>query len=77
MKRIVFILILFVIGLSASSNNYKCDGRKYCSQMTSCAEAKFFLKNCPDTKMDGKNGNGNGIPCERQWCKSKKKKRTY
>ena len=23
--------------------------------MTSCAEATFFLKNCPGTKMDGNN----------------------
>lgn len=45
---------------------YRCDGRIYCSQMTSCDEAKFFLRNCPGTKMDG---DGNGIPCERQWCR--------
>lgn len=42
-----------------------CDGRTYCSQMTSCTEATFFLKNCPDTKMDG---DMDGIPCEDQWC---------
>jgi hypothetical protein len=45
---------------------FKCDGRTYCSQMTSCAEATYFLKNCPGTKMDGDN---DGIPCEKQWCK--------
>jgi cold shock CspA family protein len=45
---------------------YRCDGRTYCSQMTSCAEARFFLKNCPGVKMDG---NHDGEPCERQWCK--------
>jgi hypothetical protein len=45
---------------------FKCDGRTYCSQMTSCAEATFFLKNCPGTKMDG---NHDGVPCEQQWCK--------
>jgi hypothetical protein len=33
--------------------------------MTSCAEANWFLKNCPGTKMDG---NNDGIPCEKQWC---------
>lgn len=43
----------------------RCDGRTYCSQMTSCAEATFFLKNCPGTNMDG---NGDGVPCEKQWC---------
>ena len=45
---------------------FACDGRIYCSQMTSCDEAKYFLRNCPRTKMDG---NGDGIPCEKQWCK--------
>ncbi|SFD56536.1 excalibur calcium-binding domain-containing protein [Paracidovorax konjaci] len=44
---------------------FRCDGRKYCSQMTSCREAKLFLKNCPGTQMDG---NGDGVPCEQQWC---------
>lgn len=44
---------------------YRCDGRQHCSQMTSCSEAKFFLQNCPGTKMDG---NGDGVPCEQQWC---------
>jgi hypothetical protein len=43
-----------------------CDGRTYCSQMTSCAEATFFMKNCPGTKMDGDN---DGVPCEKQWCR--------
>lgn len=42
-----------------------CDGRTHCSQMTSCDEAKFFLRNCPGTQMDG---DGDGIPCESQWC---------
>ena len=50
---------------SGSSSAFKCDGRTYCSQMTSCQEATFFLKNCPDVKMDGDN---DGIPCEKQWC---------
>jgi len=49
-----------------ATTTFRCDGRTYCSQMTSCAEAMYFLKNCPDVKMDGDN---NGIPCEQQWCK--------
>jgi hypothetical protein len=49
-----------------ATTSFQCDGRVYCSQMTSCAEAKYFLKNCPGVKMDGDN---DGIPCERQWCK--------
>jgi Excalibur calcium-binding domain len=50
----------------ATPNSPRCDGRQYCSQMTSCAESKFFLANCPGVKMDG---DKNGIPCEQQWCK--------
>lgn len=43
----------------------RCHGRKYCSQMTSCEDAKFVLKNCPSAEMDG---DGDGVPCEQQWC---------
>ena len=50
---------------SAIQQIYQCDGRTYCSQMTSCEEATFFINNCPDTKMDGDN---DGVPCESQWC---------
>ncbi|GAB6040158.1 excalibur calcium-binding domain-containing protein [Endothiovibrio diazotrophicus] len=45
--------------------NYTCSGKVYCSEMTSCEEAKFYQNNCPGTKMDG---DGDGIPCESQWC---------
>lgn len=44
---------------------FQCDGRKHCSEMSSCSEAKLFLRNCPGTEMDG---DGDGIPCEQQWC---------
>jgi hypothetical protein len=44
---------------------FRCDSRKYCSQMTSCAEARYFLAHCPNVKLDG---NHNGVPCEAQWC---------
>lgn len=44
---------------------FKCDGRNMCSQMTSCREATLFLQNCPGQQIDG---NGDGIPCEQQWC---------
>ena len=49
-----------------AGGGFTCDGRTHCSQMTSCAEAEFFLRNCPNTQMDG---NNDGEPCERQWCK--------
>jgi hypothetical protein len=52
---------------NTNSNNaaFQCSGKVYCSEMSSCAEAKFYLRNCPGTKMDG---NNDGIPCEKQWC---------
>lgn len=46
---------------SQSEQQFKCDGRQHCSQMTSRAEAEFFIKHCPNTKMDG---DRDGIPCE-------------
>lgn len=51
----------------ATAGPFRCDGRTHCSQMTSCAEAKYFLNNCPGTQMDG---NRDGTPCEQQWCTS-------
>lgn len=51
----------------AQSALFQCEGKQHCSQMASCEEAKFYLKNCPSTKIDGDN---DGIPCERQHCTS-------
>jgi len=48
-----------------ASSRYRCTGKVYCNQMNSCAEATFYLRNCPGTKMDG---DRDGIPCEKQWC---------
>ncbi|MFZ2727285.1 MAG: excalibur calcium-binding domain-containing protein [Methylococcaceae bacterium] len=45
--------------------SYHCDGRTYCSEMSSCEEARFFITHCPNTKMDGDNDR---VPCEKQWC---------
>jgi cold shock CspA family protein len=53
------------VSLPPASSSSSCDGRTMCSQMTSCAEATYFIRNCPNTKMDG---DGDGVPCESQWC---------
>ncbi len=42
------------------SNQYRCDGRQYCSQMTTAAEALFFLNYCTDTKLEM---DMDGVPC--------------
>lgn len=44
---------------------FRCEGKTHCSQMATCAEAMFYLQNCPGTKMDG---DRDGIPCESQLC---------
>ena len=56
---------LVLTAQSAVAPSFACDGRQHCSQMTSCAEATYFIQHCPNTKMDG---NNDGIPCEKQWC---------
>lgn len=43
------------------NQRFTCDGRQHCSQMRSRAEAEFFVRNCPNTKMDG---DRDGVPCE-------------
>lgn len=45
----------------AASPVFQCQGKQHCSQMTSCEEARFYLRNCPGVKIDGDH---DGIPCE-------------
>lgn len=47
--------------IRSSNGKYMCDGRRYCSQMRSLEEARWYLRYCPNTKMDGDN---DGEPCE-------------
>jgi len=49
-------------GAANAQSRFHCDGRQYCSQMTSRAEAEYFTRHCPHAKMDGDH---DGIPCER------------
>lgn len=41
--------------------NLRCGNKKYCNQMTSCDEAKYYLNQCGVKRLDG---NGDGVPCE-------------
>ncbi|MGN6829213.1 excalibur calcium-binding domain-containing protein [Paucibacter sp. M5-1] len=50
----------------AALTGFRCDGRQHCSQMKSCAEAKYFLAHCPGVKMDG---DRDGMPCELDVCR--------
>ncbi|RWX48043.1 Excalibur calcium-binding domain-containing protein [Candidatus Electrothrix marina] len=51
--------------IGQKKSEFSCQGKTRCTQMRSCAEATFYIRNCPGTKMDG---DGDGIPCESQWC---------
>ena len=58
-------IIPLTSAIPESSEDFSCDGRTRCSQMHSCAEARYFVRHCPGTQMDGDH---DGEPCEQQWC---------
>lgn len=58
--------VLAVTAGEARAAGFRCDGRTRCSQMRSCAEARFFLQHCPHTTLGGDH---DGEPCSRQWCR--------
>ena len=40
--------------------DFTCGNKLYCKQMTSCAEANFYLNECGLNRLDG---NNDGVPC--------------
>ena len=46
---------------STHTNGFSCDGKTTCSQMTSCGEAQYHLRQCGNSRLDR---DGDGIPCE-------------
>ncbi|WP_367118165.1 excalibur calcium-binding domain-containing protein [Mesorhizobium sp.] len=48
--------------LVAQSGGYSCEPRRYCSQISSCDEAQWYLHNCSwGRKLDR---DGDGVACE-------------
>lgn len=47
------------------SYTWECLGKRTCSEMNSCEEAKFYMQNCPNTDLDP---DGDGKPCESGVC---------
>jgi len=45
---------------AATSGGFTCAGKRYCREMTSCEEAKFYLTQCGVSSLDG---NHDGVPC--------------
>ncbi|TFW71497.1 nuclease [Methylotenera oryzisoli] len=44
-----------------SAEGFSCGSKRYCRQMVSCEEARFYLKQCGLHKLDK---DGDGVPCE-------------
>jgi len=44
-----------------TSGGFTCSGKTTCGQMTSCAEARFYLTTCGVSRLDG---DKDGTPCE-------------
>ena len=46
----------------AANEGWSCSYRPYCTQISSCAEANYYYRQCGISRLDGDN---DGIPCER------------
>lgn len=53
-----------------TSADLSCAGKKRCSQMSSCEEARYYLTVCGMKQLDG---DGDGIPCEKLCAPHKQK----
>ncbi|ORJ61332.1 thermonuclease family protein [Geothermobacter hydrogeniphilus] len=46
----------------ATVSDSRCGQKRYCKEMTSCEEAKFYLNRCGLSSLDR---DGDGVPCEK------------
>ncbi len=46
---------------TSPSDAFTCGGKRTCREMTSCAEARFYLNSCGLSRLDGDH---DGTPCE-------------
>jgi endonuclease YncB( thermonuclease family) len=44
-----------------AASGFTCGAKRYCREMTSCAEARFYFTRCGLSRLDG---DGDGVPCE-------------
>jgi endonuclease YncB( thermonuclease family) len=47
---------------SSGTAGLSCGSKRYCTQMSSCAEAQFYFRHCGLSRLDGDH---DGVPCER------------
>ncbi len=51
---------------TVATSAFTCGAKRYCREMTSCAEARFHLQTCGLAHMDG---DQDGVPCEHKLCR--------
>ncbi|MDA3978529.1 MULTISPECIES: excalibur calcium-binding domain-containing protein [Gallibacterium] len=64
MKKLLLIISALLLTQSAlaAKQEYSCDdGKRYCKEMRSCEEAKFYLNQCGVGRLDR---DKDGVPCE-------------
>lgn len=44
-----------------AAESFRCGAKRYCREMASCEEARFYLRECGRYSLDG---NRDGVPCE-------------
>ena len=49
------------VAAPTASGQFSCSGKRYCKEMSGCAEAKFYLTSCGLSSLDG---DKDGMPCE-------------
>lgn len=47
--------------VKATKSGFTCDGKRFCKQMISCDEARYYLEVCGVYRLDRDN---DGVPCE-------------
>ena len=50
-----------LLPLMGAGQGSHCGSKRFCNQMNSCAEARYYLNQCGITRLDR---DGDGIPCE-------------
>lgn len=68
--KIVGMFLLSFVAAVYAKEKFQCEGKRTCSQMESCEEARFYLTQCGVSSLDRDN---DGVPCE-SICGGKKKK---
>ena len=71
MRKILLIIALVSILISSETKQkntskntkqkFKCEGKRYCKEMSSCEEAFFYLRQCGLSRLDR---DKDGVPCE-------------